>query len=139
MSTTAITTEPPASAPTVLVVDDVDDARDLLARLFTRSGYRAVTAADGAAALEAVDAENPAIVLLDLTMPDMDGFEVLRRLRADPRHRGLPVVLFTAMSDPWTAAEARRLGASDFVVKGSVGAADLIARVAHFAGHRLAA
>jgi CheY-like chemotaxis protein len=122
------------AAPTILVVDDVDDARDLTARLFRRAGYRCVTADGGEAALAAVDAEAPHLVLLDLTMPDMDGLEVLRRLRAEPRHRGLPVVLFTAVGDPRTVAEARRLGAADYLVKGTVGVADLLACAARHQG-----
>jgi CheY-like chemotaxis protein len=127
---------PPAAAPTVLVVDDADDARDLTARLFRRAGYRVVTAEGGEAALAAVDAEDPDLVLLDMTMPGMDGLEVLRRLRADPRHHALSVVLFTAIGDLRTVAEARRLGAADYLVKGTAGVADLLACVA---AHRRAA
>ena len=60
----------------------------------------------------------------------MDGLEVLRRLRADARHRQVPVVMFTADDDPRLAAAARRLGAADYVVKGRVGPADLVDRLA---------
>ena len=133
---TPATTPAAAAAPTVLVVDDVDDARDIMARLLRRVGYRPVTAADGAAALAAVDAERPDLVLLDMSMPEMDGLEVLRRLRADPRHRDLPVVVFSAVSDGRSVAEARRLGAADYSIKGAVGAADLFACIAR---HRRAA
>lgn len=129
MSPEAMPGPVPATDPTVLVVDDADDARDLTARLFRRAGYRCVTADGGVAALAAVDADAPDLVLLDLSMPDMDGLEVLRRLRADPRHRALPVIMFTAMGDLRTVAEARRLGAADYLVKGAVGVADLIACV----------
>ena len=136
MSPQAMPGTPPAAAPTVLVVDDVDDARDLVSRLLERAGYVAVTAEDGEAALVAIDAANPDLVLLDLTMPGLDGLEVLRRLREDPRHRALPVVMYTAVGDLRTVAEARRLGAADYLVKGTVGVADLIACVAR---HRRAA
>jgi two-component system, chemotaxis family, chemotaxis protein CheY len=121
---------PPAAGRTVLVVDDVDDARDMMARLLRLGGYEPLTAEDGAAALAAVDSSHPDLVLLDYSMPDMDGLAVLRRLRADPRHRALPVMMFSAVQDPRTIAEARRLGAADFVVKGSVGSSDLLARIA---------
>ena len=120
----------PTAAPTVLVVDDVDDARDIMARMLRFDGYTPVTAEDGEAALAAVEAERPALVLLDLTMPDMDGLEVLRRLRADARHRDLPVVMFSAIHDPALVAEARQLGAADYIVKGRLGMAELLARVA---------
>jgi DNA-binding response OmpR family regulator len=76
-----------------------------------------------------VDAEDPDLVLLDLTMPDMDGLEVLRRPRADPRHRGLPAVMFTAVGDLRTVAEATRLGATDYVVKGT-GPDEVLASIA---------
>ncbi|MDB5296428.1 MAG: hypothetical protein JWO31_2411, partial [Phycisphaerales bacterium] len=76
------------------------------------------------------------LVLLDRNMPGMDGLEVLRRLRADPRHRDLPVVMFSAAGDSWSVAEARRLGATDFLTKGGVGLADLLACVER---HRRAA
>lgn len=115
---------------TVLVVDDVADARDMLARLLRLEGYKSLTAADGEEALEAVEKDGPDLVLLDLTMPGMDGLDVLRRLRDDDRHRDLPVVMFTAVRDPGLVAEARRLGAADYVVKGSVGGSDLMARIA---------
>jgi CheY-like chemotaxis protein len=103
---------------TVLVVDDGPDARDMMATLLRLEGYHARTAEGGAEALAAIEADRPDLVLLDLTMPDMDGFEVLRRLRADPRHDRLPVVMFSGIGDPRVADEARRLGAADFVLKG---------------------
>ena len=74
-------------------------------------------------------------MLLDLTMPGMDGLEVLRRLRADARSRDLPVVMFTAVRDARLVDEARRLGAADYVVKGSLGAADLMDLIARCLPH----
>jgi CheY-like chemotaxis protein len=112
------------AARTVLVVDDGRDARDMMALLLRLKGYHARTAEGGAQALAAIEADRPDLVLLDLTMPDMDGFEVLRRLRADPRHERLPVVMFSGIGDPKVADEARRLGAADFVLKG--GGLDLV-------------
>jgi DNA-binding response OmpR family regulator len=117
------------SCQTVLVVDDGWVARDMLARLLRLDGYQALTAGDGESALTAIEAGRPDLVLLDLTMPDMDGLEVLRRLRADHRHDGLPVVLFTAVSDPRFVTEAMRLGAADYLVKGN-GPDEVLASVA---------
>jgi CheY-like chemotaxis protein len=109
---------PPNTQPTVLVVDDLHVARDMMARLLRLDGYETLTAEDGEAALAAVEAGHPDLMLLDLTMPDMDGLDVLRRLRADRRNAGMPVVMFSAVADPRLVAEARRLGAVDYVVKG---------------------
>lgn len=130
MVTEANRAAPTEVRPAILVVDDMDDAREMLARLIRLAGYRVITASGGDAALLAVDAETPALMVLDQTMPGMDGLEVLRRLRDNPRHRALPVVLFTAVSDQRTVAAARNLGAADYLIKGSVAAADLIACIA---------
>lgn len=108
------------AVPTVLIVDDTRDARDMMACLLRLDGYHCVTADGGAQALRSVEEDLPDIVLLDLTMPEMDGFEVLRRLREDHRHDNLPIVIFSGIGDPAAIARARRLGAADFVIKGSI-------------------
>jgi CheY-like chemotaxis protein len=116
---------------TILIVDDVADARDMLARLLRLDGHDTRTAEDGATALASVESDPPDLMLLDVTMPDMDGLEVLRRLRDRPGGaRGMPVVMFSAVPDPRLADEARRLGAVDYVVKGSVDACGLLDRLA---------
>lgn len=126
----------PNAAPTVLVVDDMPDARDVLARLLRLDGYKSLTAEDGISALAVVEADPPDLILLDLTMPGMDGLDVLRRLQADSRYARLPVILFTAVFDPRLVAEARRLGATDYIVKGSMPATELLARIAcHLSPH----
>ena len=119
----------PSPSPTVLVVDDLPDARDLLARLLRIGGYKSVTAEDGSAALSAVESEAPDLVLLDVMMPEMDGVEVLRRLRDHPRWKDLPVVLFTAVTDGPLLAEAGRLGVQDFILKGGIAGSALLERI----------
>jgi CheY-like chemotaxis protein len=69
----------------VLIVDDTADARDILARLLRRHGLSALTAADGPSALSVIADQRPDLVILDFMMPEMDGIEVLRKLRSDPR------------------------------------------------------
>ena len=123
-------TDPPTDPPTVLVVDDLEDTRRVLAGLLRLGGYRPVKAADGPAALRAVEGEAPDLVLLDLHMPGMDGAEVLRRLREDPRWRDLPVILFTAVCHGPLIERVGRLGVRDFIFKGNVGSWDLLGRVA---------
>lgn len=114
---------------TVLVVDDVPDARDVVARLLKLGGMQAVTAEDGYEALAAVRAQTPDLVLLDLTMPRMDGVGVLKALRGDPRWKDLPVILFTAVSEGRLVEEAGRLGVQDYILKGGVGGAELLDRI----------
>jgi CheY-like chemotaxis protein len=120
----------PPPSPTVLVVDDLADARDVMARLLRLGGYKSVTAEDGFAALNAVESEAPDLVLLDVTMPEMDGVEVLRRLRDHPRWKHLPVVLFTALSEGPLLDEASRLGIQDLIVKGGIAGNALLDRIA---------
>jgi putative two-component system response regulator len=116
-------------SPLILVVDDMPDARVLLAKVLRSRGYHAVTAEDGNEAIAAIEAERPDLVLLDLTMPVMDGLAVLRRLRSDSKWRNLPVILFSALAEGPMIEEARRMGVQDHVVKGSTGVAGLIARI----------
>lgn len=92
----------------VLIVDDDDDVRSLLADVVEEMGARVELADDGARALSMMLEAPPDLVLLDLMMPVMDGFELLRRMRADPRLDGVPVVVLTAMD--LSLAEAAHLG-----------------------------
>lgn len=102
---------------TVLVVDDDPSVRTMLKQVLEGQGMRVVTAEDGDAALEAVSAVGPDLVLLDVLMPKLNGFEVCRRLNADPDTRLIPVILLTgldARSDRLAGIEA---GADDFLSK----------------------
>jgi signal transduction histidine kinase/CheY-like chemotaxis protein len=94
----------------ILIADDDANLRDLLARELQAAGFRTRTARDGAEALESLFRERPAAVVLDLLMPEPDGFEVLYRLRADPALRSLPVVVLTGRD--LTAADYARLNGS---------------------------
>jgi len=82
----------------ILVVDDEPDAREILVRIVKTLGLDAKTASDGFEAIEEIKTELPALVLLDLMMPGMDGFDVLNKMRADMRTRYIPVVVVTACS-----------------------------------------
>jgi DNA-binding response OmpR family regulator len=102
----------------ILIVEDDADLVNLTTHWLERAGYGVQHAADGAAALKALAADPlPALVLLDVMLPKMDGFEVLRRIRADERTRELPVVMVTSFSRDKDAARGRALGADDYIVK----------------------
>jgi CheY-like chemotaxis protein len=83
----------------VLVVDDVEEARELYCEFLAYHGFSADAATDGAAGLAKAVAIRPDLIVLDFSMPGMDGGEVLRRLRADERTRAIPVVMVTAVRD----------------------------------------
>lgn len=80
----------------ILVVDDNEDARAILTKVLVSAGYSAVTAVSGKDALECIEAEQPSLILLDLMMPEMSGFEMLTRLREDPIARSIPVIVLSA-------------------------------------------
>jgi DNA-binding response OmpR family regulator len=102
-----------------LVVDDNAAIRDIVRITLERSrlGLSVVTADNGKRALEMVAAERPDIVLLDLQMPEIDGFEVCRRLRSDVRTAFLPVLMLTAQTSEESVAQAFAVGTDDYIVK----------------------
>jgi chemosensory pili system protein ChpA (sensor histidine kinase/response regulator) len=83
-------------APLILVVDDSITVRRVTQRLLKREGYRVALAADGLLALEVLQGEKPAVVLSDIEMPRMDGFDLVRNIRADKRLQDLPVIMITS-------------------------------------------
>jgi diguanylate cyclase (GGDEF)-like protein len=105
------------SNPRILVVDDVDDNRIILARRFQRRNFDIVEADCGAKALELIDANSFDLVLLDVTMPDISGLEVLRRIRLAHTPASLPVIMVTANSQSSDIVEALEIGANDYVAK----------------------
>src|ERR1051325_617930 len=109
----------------VLVVDDNLDTYKPLRRILQYMGHDVSHAANGVDALGQISARKPNLVLMDISMPDMDGLEVLRRMRSDPELAELPVVMYSALSDERRQKEARDLGAIDYLVKGSMGIGDL--------------
>ena len=112
----------------ILVVDDVSANVRLLTDILTVHGYAVTTATNGQAALEHIETDQPDIVLLDVVMPEMDGFEVCRRVRADSRHSMLPLVLVTALDPHTERVRGLEAGADDFLSK-PIHAPELLARV----------
>ncbi|WP_121398605.1 ATP-binding protein [Micromonospora sp. M71_S20] len=112
----------------ILVADDNADMRAYLARLLGEQGWRVETVGDGRQALEAIRREQPDLVLTDVMMPGIDGFELVRRLRGQAGTRTLPVVVLSARAGGDASVEGLDLGADDYVVK-PFAAAELIARI----------
>src|ERR1700722_10281614 len=109
------TCESPASR--ILVTDDDDAVALLLRHLLTAEGYSVTIASDGHAALAAVAAEPPDLLLLDLDMPHLGGFEVCRRLKQDPATRLLPILILTGRAPSDARVRAWDLGADEFLSK----------------------
>ncbi len=103
--------------PLVLVVDDSITVRRVTQRLLQREGYRVALAADGLQALERLQAERPAVVLSDIEMPRMDGFDFVRNIRADDALRDLPVIMITSRIAEKHREHARELGVDHYLGK----------------------
>ncbi len=101
----------------VLVVDDLEANGRLMERLLSRDGYRLRIAHDGQAALDAIAADHPDVVLMDVLMPRLDGFEACRRIKDNPATRLIPVVLVTALADTNSRIKGLEVGADDFISK----------------------
>lgn len=101
----------------ILVVEDEPDISALLAYHLTRASYRVRTVAGGLEALSAIRSHRPALVILDLMIPELPGLELLSRLRGDPELLDLPVLILTARGEEWQRVEGLRAGADDYVTK----------------------
>ncbi len=124
---------PPQRAPLVLVVDDSLTVRRVTQRLLVREGYRVVLAKDGMEALERLAEERPVVLLSDIEMPRMDGFDLLRNVRADSRLAGLPVVMITSRIAQKHRDYAAELGADHYLGK-PYAEEELLSLVARYAG-----
>jgi DNA-binding response OmpR family regulator len=114
--------------PRILIADDDDGLRHLLRLVLCREGYDVIEAVDGAEALARAYDSDPSLVLLDVMMPGMDGFDVCRRLRSDQRTHRLPIVFVSAIDDIKQRNESLKLGADDCIRK-PVGPRELVSRV----------
>jgi len=103
--------------PEIMLVDDDPDTLSILARYVRRAGFKVVEASSGAECLRLVRQHPTDVILLDLMMPEMDGFAVCRALRTDSATAEIPVIMLTASDDVETRAEGMEVGVSDFIAK----------------------
>ena len=101
----------------VLAVDDIPLNLLLVQKMLSRFNFRLKTAANGQQALDAVAQEKPDLILLDLLMPVMDGFEVIRRMRADPATADIQIVILSALNSNEDVVKGFNEGANDFIMK----------------------
>jgi CheY-like chemotaxis protein len=101
----------------VLIVDDEADTRTALREMLQRSGYRPAEAADGQACLTQAESLHPHAILLDIRMPGLDGYEVCRRLQANPATKPIPVIVVTAVQDEALNRLAYEVGAMACILK----------------------
>ncbi|MCH7768554.1 MAG: response regulator [Nitrospinae bacterium] len=101
---------------TILLIEDVEDNRDLVVQIL-ESEYTVVEARDGQEGLEKARAEQPHLILLDLALPKMDGWEAARRLKADPALKAIPIIALTAFAMEGDEARALEAGCNAYVAK----------------------
>ena len=106
-----------SSGPTILVVDDEDDLLSLLEYNLAQEGFEVVLARDGVEAIERARAHEPALIILDVMMPKMDGIEVCEKLRADAHLRTIPIMMLTARTEEEDKVEGLDVGADIYLGK----------------------
>ena len=102
---------------TVLVVDDSRTMRDMLRHCLSHAGYAVAEAVDGEDGLAVLARHRPDAIISDINMPRLDGFAFIGRVRANPAHRAIPILVLTTESDEAKKARAREAGASGWIVK----------------------
>ena len=103
--------------PKILLVEDNEMNRDMLSRRLQRRGYEVLTAVDGESGLALTKSETPALVLMDMSLPGIDGWEVTRQLKADPATRAIPLIALTAHAMAGDREQALAAGCDDFDIK----------------------
>jgi DNA-binding response OmpR family regulator len=119
----------------ILVVDDEDDVRELVVYRLRRSGYDVLEAPNGEQALQLALEESPDLVVADVMMPRLDGFELTRRLRAEPSTSRIPVILLTARAQEADVSQGFDAGADDYLKK-PFNPDELVQRVRAILGRR---
>jgi len=106
-----------ANMSKILVVDDEQDIVTIIGKVLKKSGYEVITANDGLECIKKVEGERPDLILLDNTMPNMDGQAVLSKLKASKKTADIPVIMVTALADQEHITGAQKGGAVEYIVK----------------------
>jgi two-component system cell cycle response regulator DivK len=114
--------------PKVLLIEDIEESRDGLARHLRRKGYETLLAVDGREGLDVARAEAPDLILMDMSLPGLDGWEAARQLKASPRTQGIPVIALTAHAMAGDREKALEAGCDDYDTK-PVEVARLLAKI----------
>jgi CheY-like chemotaxis protein len=101
----------------ILIIEDNKDNSDLVSYMMTAAGFEVLAAMDGPKGLKLAADKAPDLILLDLMMPDMNGWAVAERLKADPATASIPFIIFTALSDSENKRKAKEIGAAGYVTK----------------------
>lgn len=113
----------------ILIVEDDEFLRSLNAKRLETEGFKVVVATDGQSAIDLIPAEMPNLIFLDLLLPEVDGFEVLKKIKADEKTKNIPVVVFSNLGQKEDIEKAHNLGASDFLIKANFTLDDVVTKI----------
>ena len=113
----------------ILIIEDDKFLRELISQKILKEGYEIVEAVDGEKGLESVKSEKPDLVLLDLILPGIDGFEVLDRIKSDPEVSEIPVIILSNLGQKDDIEKGLKMGAIDFLIKAHFTPAEIIGKI----------
>ena len=113
----------------VLIIEDEDILRNLLQKRISKEGYEVFTAKNGQAGLEVMKETLPDVILLDIVMPKLGGFEVMEKMRQDPKLKKIPVIIVSNSGQPVEIGRAKELGARDWLIKTEFDPQEVIEKV----------
>lgn len=121
--------QPKESKKTILLVEDDTFILEMYATKLLNFGYNVITATDGEEALKTVKSKHPDFILLDLVLPSMDGFDVLKAIKKDPKIKDIPVVLLTNLGERKDVETGLKLGADDYLIKAHFTPSEVIEKI----------
>ncbi len=113
----------------ILIIEDDKFLAKMLSRMLEANSYSIVLASSGKEGLTKVTSENPDLILLDIMLPDIDGFDVLQSLKGDEKTKKIPVVILSNLGQPEDIQQGRSLGVQDYLVKSDLSLDDVVAKV----------
>lgn len=119
-----------AMAKKILVIEDDKFLRELISQKLLREGYDIVEAVDGEKGIEGANKEKPDLVLLDLILPGIDGFEVLAKLKADPKLSNIPVIILSNLGQKTDIEKGIEMGAVDYLIKAHFTPGEIVEKIA---------
>lgn len=120
----------------ILIAEDEPDMRAILVGMVESAGYKVIPAEDGKRALELAIKENPDMILLDVVMPKMSGFEVLEKLKYNPATQETPVIILSNLGQEEEIIKGKSLGAVDYLVKADVHLTDVLDKISKYLGEK---
>lgn len=117
---------------TILIIEDEPGFRRTYSDLFNHYGHNVLEAENGKLGWELARLKHPDLILLDLVMPEMDGYEVLQCIRAEPSTRNIPVIIFSVLGEQTDIQRALELGASDYIIKGFYSPGEVLKKIGQF-------